>query len=203
MSQKVSMSVRAETIKCTLAENPKEKEYNYSLKMIGYAHDSHSEHSSNLKNPLFKSSALHDLKDDLPENYHMKDLDEGKRMKVGYFTSNQKYFRQSSGNDGMEVSKSVRSEEPRISESKGSFKGPVNQVHLTNETSKLLPEEEESPLRKRKKTLVPEFNSEDPTPNSPGHKDKAEIKDGKRELRWPILNHEKAPLLEVNLRTTT
>ena len=59
------------------------KEYNYSLKMLGYTKDYYSEHSTNVKNPLFKGQ---DHKED-PENYFAREYDEGQRIKTkNYFS---------------------------------------------------------------------------------------------------------------------
>ena len=92
MSQRVLMSLKTLKIDCLLTENPKEREYNYSLKLIGTAKDFSSEHSSNLKNPFFVTTATSVAQQDgLPENYTVKDFDEGKRVITkNYFTESKK-----------------------------------------------------------------------------------------------------------------
>ena len=87
MSQLITMTLKTLKICCLLAENPKEREYNYSLKMMGHLRDFSSEHSSNIKNPLFKLAAIHEKKEEIPENYSAKEIDEGKRIKIkNYFS---------------------------------------------------------------------------------------------------------------------
>ena len=84
MCQSITMIVRTPAIQCMLAENPREREYNYSVKMIGHRRDFESEHSTNLKNPLLK---LIEARDGIPENYSARDLEEGSRLRTrSYFS---------------------------------------------------------------------------------------------------------------------
>lgn len=216
MSQSVSMVVRTQKIRCVLAENPKEKEYNYSLKMIGYHRDFHSEHSTNLKNPLFKTNVIHEMREDVPENYHAKDLDEGKRLKLknsdkaADLTKSSKLPQKKVIDDGTTSPKTdnttMRSSLRIIP------KVPVKQVQLTHETSKVFPDEEEispkrrpSALSKQDINLQRQDQIEDVIPSSPtlpsrGHDNylKSEVRDTKKELLWNYTEkQEDIPSMEV------
>lgn len=211
MSQSVSMVVRTQKIRCVLAENPKEKEYNYSLKMIGHRRDFHSEHSANLKNPLFKTNVIHEMREDVPENYHAKDLDEGKRLKLknsgaavdlDRFQKNpQKKFM-----DDVIISPKANSVSLRAS-LKTIPRIPVKQVQLTNETSKIFPDEGEvSPkprppmLNKQDSNLYRHDQPDDAAPSSPTLPNRGgEIRDTKKELLWSYIDKEDdMPSMEVH-----
>ena len=83
--QSITIDLKTLRVECLLLENPKEKEYNYSLKMISSSREFTSEHSSNLKNPLFAKSISFVQKDPYPENYSVKEHDEGRRVATKHY----------------------------------------------------------------------------------------------------------------------
>lgn len=200
------MNVKAEKIRCILAENPKEKEYNYSLKMIGHFRDFHSEHSSNFKNPLFKTNAIHDLREDCVENYQAKDFDEGGKLKTkNYFSAIRKLPTKTTKTEDSEGAASPKSEHSNLRGSRFNTKaGPFNLLVPNDNLKIIVDDEENSPKRKLTSLLKYEQVADDQTPTSPTLKDspKNEARDIKRDLHWFNQGNEKdSPSMEVRMNS--
>ena len=183
------MNARALYIKCVLAENLKEKEYNFSLKMFGTAKDFYSEHSSNIKNPLFKIP-----KDEAPENYTAKDFDEGKVIKT------KNYFSGTGENTNpkkSEIPNNLQSPQshPNTLNKNRSLIGEtsvIKTVRVSTETSKRVPEDPDiSPERKIPSTNKDCLNDDLISP------DRIDVL-SKRELIWQYQVTDKdVPSVEV------
>ncbi len=187
MSQSLIMIIKTLNIRCSLAENPNEKEYNFSLKMIGHRRDFNSEHSSNIKNPLFKTAyEIREMKEDVPENYSAKDFEEGKKLKTNNYFSP---IPNSTNITKKQLSK-VEEEGSLPNAILDKINNPTNlsrlsfkRVQLSNETSKVALEDNDSSPRQRAYLTRNESSGE--YQSSPSFKrDKYDGKDFKKDFIW-------------------